>query len=79
MMIDDWTNMTGYGFGHWVFFVIMVGVVLYPAGRVLNRLGLSPFWSVLIFIPLVNVISLWILAFIDWPASTIKTERGREV
>ena len=68
MMIDDWTNMTGYGYGHWLFFVVMVAVVLYPAGRILNRLGLSPFWSVLIFIPLVNVISLWVLAFSDWPA-----------
>ena len=79
MMVDDWANMTGYGYGHWLFFVIMVAVVLYPAGRILNRLGLSPFWSVLIFVPLVNVISLWILAFIDWPASTIKMDRGREV
>ena len=43
--------MTGYGFGHWFFFVVMVAVILYPMGRILNRLGLSPFWSLLTFIP----------------------------
>lgn len=67
MMVDNWTDMTGYGYGHWLFFVIMVAVVLYPAGRILNRLGFSPFWSLLIFVPLVNVFSLWVLAFSDWP------------
>jgi hypothetical protein len=76
MMIDDWTNMTGYGFGHWIFFVIMAAVVLYPTGRILNRLGLSPFWSLLILVPLVNLLSLWVLAFSDWPASTIKIDRS---
>lgn len=64
--------MTGYGFGHWFFFVVMVAVILYPMGRILNRLGLSPFWSLLTFIPLVNLISLWALAFSDWPAEKNK-------
>ena len=69
MMTDSWMWMTGYGygFGHWIFFALMVALILYPVGRILNRLGLSPFWSLLIFIPLVNLISLWVLAFSDWP------------
>ena len=69
MMTDSWMWMTGYGygFGHWIFFALMVALILYPVGRILNRLGLSPFWSLLIFIPFVNLISLWVLAFSDWP------------
>lgn len=74
MMMDNWTWMTGYGFGHWLFFAVMVALILYPAGRILNRLGLSPFWSLLIFIPLVNLISLWVLAFSDWPAEKAKQQ-----
>jgi hypothetical protein len=59
--------MAGYGLGHWVIFAVMVAVFLYPIGRILGRIGLSPFWSVLALIPLVNLVALWFLAFIDWP------------
>ena len=67
MMVDDWANMNAYGYGHWLFFVIMAALILYPLGRILSRLGFSPFWSVLVFVPAVNIISLWVLAFYDWP------------
>jgi hypothetical protein len=71
MMMDNW--MTGYGLAHWIIFAVMVVIVLYPIGRILRRMGLSPFWSVLVFIPFVNLVSLWVLAFSDWPG-----ERGKE-
>jgi hypothetical protein len=72
-MMGDWTNMMGYGLGHWVVFTLFVAAVLYPIGRILGRIGLSPFWSVLALIPLVNLIALWFLAFMDWP------ETGRAI
>ena len=72
MMMDNWTWVTGYGLGHWLFFAVMIAVVLYPLGRILKRIGLSPFWSVLVLIPLINLMSLWILAFSDWPAEESK-------
>lgn len=68
-MMDGW--MVGYGFGyglgHWLIFAIFVAVVLYPLGRILNRVGFSPFWSVLALIPFINLLALWVLAFSDWP------------
>lgn len=60
----DWA---GYGFGHWLIFTAMVAVFIYPIGRILNRIGLSPFWSIVAFIPIVNLIALWVLAFTGWP------------
>ena len=70
-MVDSWMGPAGfglgYGLGHWVIFAIIVAVVLYPVGRILNRIGFSPFWSVLILIPLGNLLGLWVLAFSDWP------------
>lgn len=66
-MPQDWTMMSGYGFGHWAVFVLMAVLLLYPIGRILGRIGLSPFWSVLAVIPLVNLIALWVLAFAEWP------------
>lgn len=67
MMMDDWMFWPWFGFAHWIFFAIMVAVVLYPIGRILNRLGLSPFWSVLVLVPFLNLIALWVLAFAEWP------------
>ena len=60
--------MEEYGIAHWLLFAVFVVAVVYPIGRILRRLGFSPFWSVLAFIPLVNLLSLWIVAFADWPA-----------
>ena len=66
-MMADWAGMTGYGLGHWLVFAVMVAVVLYPIGKILGRIGLSPFWSIVALVPFVNLIALWVLAFIDWP------------
>ena len=66
MMMNDWAGMAGFGIGHWVVFAVMMAVVLYPIGRILDRIGLSPFWCVLVLIPLVNLIALWALAFSHW-------------
>lgn len=66
-MMHDWGVMGGYGFGNWIGFAVAIAVLLYPIGRILRRLGLSPFWSVFAIIPLLNLIGLWVLAFTDWP------------
>ena len=67
MMMDGW--MYGYGSFHWLWFIVMVAVVVYPLGRILNRIGFSPLWAIVMFIPLLNLIALWILAFTEWPGA----------
>jgi predicted PurR-regulated permease PerM len=66
-MMGDWTMMTGYGPAHWLIFAIIIAAILYPLGRILTRIGFSPFWCVLALIPVVNLFALWALAFADWP------------
>jgi hypothetical protein len=29
---------------HWIFFAVAIAVFLYPIGRILTRLGYSPYW-----------------------------------
>jgi hypothetical protein len=76
---EDSAMMYGYGYGwsgmgfgpmHWLFFVIMVMIVVWPLGRILSRAGFSPLWSIVAFIPIVNLIALWLFAFADWPGSS---------
>lgn len=61
------TMMGGWSGFHWVMFVVLAVLILYPSGRILGRIGFSPFWSVLAFIPLANIIGLWVLALGAWP------------
>ncbi|WP_164845338.1 hypothetical protein [Pseudovibrio denitrificans] len=47
--------------------IVWILVVAVPLARILNRLGFSRIWTILAFVPLVNLIFLWILAYTHWP------------
>jgi hypothetical protein len=42
-------------------------LILYPSGRILSRLGFSPLWAAIIFVPFVNIVGLWMVALAAWP------------
>jgi len=44
-----------------------------PSAMILARVGHSPWWALLVFVPLVNFVALWVFAFGRWPASTPRT------
>jgi hypothetical protein len=64
-----WSGTMGFGPVHWIVFIAMALLVLYPVGRILGRIGFSPLWSALLFVPIVNLLALWIVAMTDWPES----------
>lgn len=66
-----WGFIGVFGPGAWLMMWLAALVVLYPIGRILGRIGLSPLWALVALVPLLNLIALWVLAFAEWP------ERGR--
>ena len=52
--------------------LIIIGVFLviyfFPLVKILHKAGYSGWWSVLILVPIVNLIMLYVFAFADWPA-----------
>ena len=50
--------------------IIAVFLLIYfiPLVKILHKAGYSGWWSVLILVPLVNIIMLYVFAFADWPA-----------
>jgi hypothetical protein len=54
--------MGGWGITHWVMMIALLALILYPVGLILRRLGYSPLWAALAFVPVVNLIGLWIVA-----------------
>ena len=51
-----------------LFLAALYVVIGIPAAHILHRTGNSRWWSLLIVIPIVNVIGFWIFAFMRWPA-----------
>ena len=56
---------------HWVMaivmpllFILLVGI---PVANILHRAGRSRWWTILAFIPFLNLIGLWVFAFTRWP------------
>lgn len=73
-MMYGWSDTMEFaGPIHWLFFLALVALVLYPIGRILTRIGFSPLWSILAFVPILNLLALWILACSDWPRQKDRT------
>ena len=49
----------------WLLLFVVVGV---PLWRIVKRTGLPPVLSLLGFVPVANVIFIWVFAFMEWPA-----------
>jgi hypothetical protein len=54
------------GFGLAWLLAVLVGIV--PFWRICRRVGHSPWLSLLILVPLINLIFIYWLAFAEWPA-----------
>jgi hypothetical protein len=47
--------------------LITAALIGWPYCRVLSRLGFSPLLGLLVFVPIVNIIALWLFAYASWP------------
>jgi len=45
-------------------FILLVGI---PVANILHRAGRSRWWTILAFLPFLNLIVLWVFAFTRWP------------
>lgn len=51
-----------------ILFLALIAFFVWLYVRILHKAGFSGWWTLLLFIPLVNLIMMWIFAFADWPA-----------
>lgn len=52
----------------WMFWLVGFLVFALPMMEVIHKAGYSRAWILIWFVPLVNIIFLWIFAFSRWPA-----------
>ncbi len=65
-------NGYGGGFG-FIWMIIYVVVMVIPIAKILGRIGFNQWWAAVAIVPMVNLIFLWVLAFIDWPRDEAAT------
>jgi uncharacterized membrane protein YhaH (DUF805 family) len=50
--------------------IIIIGILAMPFllfSPILKKAGFSGWWSLCFFIPVVNILLVWVFAFIKWP------------
>ena len=52
-----------------IFMILGMGgvILIWPAARICRRIGFSPWLGLLAAVPIVNIVLLWLVAFIPWP------------
>ena len=60
---------------HWIIVLVILLIYLVPIIKILRKAGYSGWWCILLFIPLVNIVFLWIFAYADWPS--LRAAQGR--
>ena len=55
--------------------LVLLAVPLLMIGRVLRRAGHSPWWALVVLVPLANLVALWVFAYVRWPAVDRATRR----
>lgn len=58
--------------------LVFIALVLWSCARISRKAGFSGWWSLLMLVPLVNIVMIWVFAFADWPAESNK-DRVAEV
>lgn len=60
--------MQAMGVWYPVLIVVLMIVMLYPQVRIIRRAGYSGWWFLTMFVPIVNLVMIWVFAFAKWPA-----------
>ena len=61
----------------WQLMILLLAIVVtvYMFGSVVKKAGFSRWWSLLLIVPVVNLMMVWVFAFMKWPAEKQFTEQ----
>jgi hypothetical protein len=62
--------MGSFSIWHLIILLIWFVVFIVPIWRIVSKAGYSGALSLLAIIPLVNIILLWVFAFVKWPVES---------
>ena len=59
--------MDSFSIWHWIVVLFWLATLVVPTWRIVKRAGFPGALSLLGLVPVVNIILLWVFAFIKWP------------
>ena len=51
-----------------LYLFLIFGFPAWMAAKIARKAGLSTWWSATMLIPILNIVMIWIFAFVSWPA-----------
>ena len=69
--------MSSFGTWYWIgilLLVLLVWAFVAIFGRILMRAGYSRWWLLTLFVPVVNLVMVWVFAFANWPGSKARVQ-----
>ena len=72
--------MAGGGLSLWHILIFLIGflIIIVPYVKIIQKAGYSGWWVIVAFIPLVNLIMLWVFALARWPVEERAAGIGAE-
>lgn len=67
--------MSSFSVAHWLVMILWLVIFVIPGWRIVAKAGYPGALSLLLFVPLVNVIAIWVFAFSKWPIERSNTSR----
>jgi hypothetical protein len=52
---------------HWLIVIVVSAIFVVPIVKIIQKAGYSGWWVLLWFVPIANIVMLWVFAFADWP------------
>lgn len=59
--------MGSFSIWHWVIILLILAIFGIPVAKIITKAGFSRWWTIAFFIPTVNIVALWVFAFVRWP------------
>jgi uncharacterized membrane protein YhaH (DUF805 family) len=60
-------NLGSMSVWHWLIVLFWLVVVLVPGWRIATKAGFHGAWALLLLVPIVNLLIVWMFAFVRWP------------
>jgi hypothetical protein len=59
--------MGSFSIWHWLIVLFWLAIFIVPAWRIVSKAGFPGALSLLTLVPVVNIVLIWVFAFIKWP------------